>query len=75
VCQRHKLGSNLTPVNPETFAAWKRTRLDKKSAEEDAVRKAKDAQAAAGKNVGMSGRDLVSDIATNNHLSSLFTLP
>lgn len=34
--------------------------MDKKSAEEEVLRKAKDAQAAAGKNVGMSGRDLVS---------------
>ncbi|QRV89693.1 Zf-CCCH domain protein [Ceratobasidium sp. AG-Ba] len=56
--ERHKLGSNLTPVTPETFATWKKTRLDKKAAEDDALRKAKDAQAAAGKNVGMSGRDL-----------------
>ncbi|KAG8719981.1 hypothetical protein FRC08_001483 [Ceratobasidium sp. 394] len=56
--ERHKLGTNLTPVTPETFAIWKRTRLDKKAAEEDALRKTKDAQAAAGKNVGMSGRDL-----------------
>ncbi|KAG8766501.1 hypothetical protein FRC12_006846 [Ceratobasidium sp. 428] len=56
--ERHKLGPNLTPVNPETFAIWKKTRLDKKAAEDDALRKAKDAQAAAGKNVGMSGRDL-----------------
>ena len=32
--------------------------MNKKEAEADAVRKAKDAQAAAGKNSGMSGRDL-----------------
>lgn len=57
--QRHKLGSDLTPVNPETFAKWKKTRLDKKQAESEAMKKAKDAQAAAGKNTGMSGRDLV----------------
>ncbi|CAE6424193.1 hypothetical protein ACGC1H_002617 [Rhizoctonia solani] len=56
--ERHKLGSNLTPVTPETFAVWKKTRLDRKAAQEDAMRKAKDAQAAAGKNIGMSGRDL-----------------
>ncbi|KZT01529.1 uncharacterized protein LAESUDRAFT_663762 [Laetiporus sulphureus 93-53] len=55
---RHKLGSSLTPVTPETFAKWKRTRMDKKQAEEEAVRKTKDAQHAAGKNSGMSGRDL-----------------
>jgi hypothetical protein len=32
--------------------------MSKKEAEADVVRKAKDAQAAAGKNSGMSGRDL-----------------
>ncbi|KAK7682507.1 hypothetical protein QCA50_014307 [Cerrena zonata] len=58
--ERHKLGSNLTPVTPETFAKWKRTRLDKKQAEDELNKKAKDAQAAAGKSNGMSGRDLFS---------------
>ena len=57
--QRHKLGSNLTPVTPETFAKWKRTRMDRKQAEEDAIKKSKEATHAAGKNTGMSGRDLV----------------
>jgi hypothetical protein len=57
--QRHKLGSNLTPVTPETFAKWKKTRMDKKEAEMEAAHKAKEVQNAAGKNVGMSGRDLV----------------
>lgn len=33
--------------------------MDKKQAEEEAMKKAKDAQHAAGKNSGMSGRDLV----------------
>ncbi|EKM58585.1 uncharacterized protein PHACADRAFT_117663 [Phanerochaete carnosa HHB-10118-sp] len=56
--ERHKLGTNLTPVTPETFAKWKKTRMDKKQAEDEALRKAKDTQAAAGKNNGMSGRDL-----------------
>ncbi|CAL1717297.1 unnamed protein product [Somion occarium] len=58
--ERHKLGTHLTPVTPDTFAKWKRTRMDKKLAEEELQRKTKDAQAAAGKNSGMSGRDLVS---------------
>lgn len=57
--QRHKLGSNLTPVTPESFAKWKKTRMDKKQAEDEAMQKAKNTQNAAGKNVGMSGRDLV----------------
>ncbi|KAI0636019.1 hypothetical protein C8Q77DRAFT_1100925 [Trametes polyzona] len=56
--ERHKLGPNLTPVTPETFAKWKQTRMDKKLAEEEALRKAKDEKHAAGKNSGMSGRDL-----------------
>lgn len=56
--QRHKLGSNLTPVTRETFAKWKQTRMNKKEAEADVLRKTKDAQASAGKNSGMSGRDL-----------------
>ncbi|KAJ5874149.1 uncharacterized protein N7529_002579 [Penicillium soppii] len=31
--ERHKLTGTLTPVTPETFAAWKKGRLDKKAAE------------------------------------------
>jgi hypothetical protein len=34
--------------------------MDKKQAEEDAIKQAKAATHAAGKNTGMSGRDLVS---------------
>ncbi|KAI0749641.1 hypothetical protein C8Q80DRAFT_1163116 [Daedaleopsis nitida] len=56
--ERHKLGTNLTPVTPETFAKWKQTRLNKKLAEDDALKKAKDDRHAAGKSSGMSGRDL-----------------
>ncbi|KAF8147491.1 hypothetical protein B0H34DRAFT_666419 [Crassisporium funariophilum] len=56
--ERHKLGSNLTPVTPETFAIWKKTRMDKKEAEQEAMRKTKDMQSNAGKSSGMSGRDL-----------------
>ena len=40
--ERHKLLGTLTPVTAETFAKWKRDRLDKKAAEEQA-RKAKEA--------------------------------
>ena len=56
--QRHKLGSNLTPVTPESFAEWKRTRMDKKTAELEALKKSKETQNAAGRVNGMSGRDL-----------------
>ncbi|KAJ5713497.1 Translation machinery-associated protein 46 [Penicillium malachiteum] len=40
--ERHKLTGTLTPVNPETFAEWKKGRLDKKAAEAEA-QKAKEA--------------------------------
>ncbi|KUI58601.1 Translation machinery-associated protein 46 [Cytospora mali] len=40
--ERHKLTGKLTPVTPETFAEWKKQRLNKKAAEEQA-RKAKEA--------------------------------
>lgn len=39
--ERHKLTGTLTPVTPETFAKWKKERMDKKAAEE-ALQKAKD---------------------------------
>ncbi|KAI9717219.1 MAG: hypothetical protein M1828_007413 [Chrysothrix sp. TS-e1954] len=39
--ERHKLTGDLTPVTPETFAKWKKERIDKKQAE-DQARKAKD---------------------------------
>jgi hypothetical protein len=34
--ERHKLTGTLTPVTPESFAEWKKKRLDKKAAEEEA---------------------------------------
>ncbi|MCJ1340829.1 hypothetical protein MMC09_006125 [Bachmanniomyces sp. S44760] len=40
--ERHKLTGTLTPVTPETFAKWKKERLDKRAAEDEA-RKAKEA--------------------------------
>lgn len=40
--ERHKLTGKLTPVTPETFAKWKKDRLDKKAAEQEA-QKAKEA--------------------------------
>lgn len=40
--ERHKLTGTLTPVTPESFAKWKKERLDKKAAEE-LLRKAKEA--------------------------------
>lgn len=40
--ERHKLTGTLTPVTAETFAKWKKERLDKKAAEDEA-KKLKDA--------------------------------
>ncbi|KAF2034898.1 hypothetical protein EK21DRAFT_55572 [Setomelanomma holmii] len=40
--ERHKLTGTLTPVTVETFAKWKKDRMDKKQAEEEA-KKLKDA--------------------------------
>ena len=40
--ERHKLTGAGTPVTPETFAKWKKERLDKKAAEAEA-QKAKEA--------------------------------
>ena len=40
--ERHKLTGTLTPVTEESFAKWKKSRLDKKAAEDEA-RKAKEA--------------------------------
>lgn len=58
VVKRHKLKPPLTPVTPESFAIWKKTRLEKKAAEQEALEKAKNAQRAAGKLTGLSGRAL-----------------
>lgn len=55
---RHQLGSNLTPVTKESFAAWKKQRVDKKAAEEEAIEQKKKSQAQANKMAGLSGREL-----------------
>ncbi|ORX57063.1 hypothetical protein DM01DRAFT_1334620 [Hesseltinella vesiculosa] len=56
--ERHNLGSKLTPVTLESFNEWKKSRVLKKEAEESAQRKAKENRMKAGRNQGMSGRDL-----------------
>lgn len=61
-------------MTAETFAKWKQTRQDKKLAEQEAIKAAKDAKAAAGKNVGMSGRDLVNGSTTESLSAYLITI-
>ncbi|RUS31023.1 hypothetical protein BC938DRAFT_478607, partial [Jimgerdemannia flammicorona] len=56
--ERHKLGTNLTPVNLETFSAWKKTRQVKQEADEAAKRKALESRWKSGKSTGMSGKNL-----------------
>lgn len=45
-------------MTEETFAIWKKTRREKKLAEQEAVEKAKATQRAAGKMTGMTGKDM-----------------
>lgn len=40
--ERQKLTGTLTPVTPETFAKWKKERLDKKQAELEAMKARED---------------------------------
>jgi len=57
---RHQLGTNLTPVTPESFEVWKKVRVAKKQAEEEALESKKKSQAASNKMTGLSGKDLFS---------------
>ncbi|KDN43949.1 hypothetical protein K437DRAFT_236836 [Tilletiaria anomala UBC 951] len=56
--ERHKLGPNLTPVTAESFAKWKKERVDKKVAEEEALKGKKERQAQMNKLTGLSGREM-----------------
>ncbi|KAJ2724474.1 Translation machinery-associated protein 46, partial [Coemansia sp. Benny D115] len=55
--ERHKLGSNLTPVTLESFTRWKVERKARKEAEEMEARAAKEKAFKAGRLGNMSGRD------------------
>nr|ASF90251.1 hypothetical protein SPAR05042 [Bartheletia paradoxa] len=56
--ERFKLGKNLTPVTPESFAKWKKARDGKKAVELEAAQKAKANAHAAGKvGMGSTGKD------------------
>lgn len=63
--ERHKLTGTLTPVTPETFAKWKKDRLDKKAAEAEA-QKAKEATGRALFESGKWKMDEDSDAETDD---------
>lgn len=58
--ERHKLTGTLTPVTADTFAKWKKERIDKKEAEEQA-KKMKDATGRAMFEKGDWDRDSEAD--------------
>ncbi|KAJ1911130.1 Translation machinery-associated protein 46 [Tieghemiomyces parasiticus] len=55
--ERHKLGTNLTPVTLESFTEWKKNRQARKDEAANDKLKAKEAAFKAGRAVNMSGRD------------------
>ncbi|KAI8866572.1 hypothetical protein GQ42DRAFT_172498 [Ramicandelaber brevisporus] len=55
--ERHKLGSNLTPVTWESFNEWKKTRKERAAAEEESKRKATENAIKAGRVLKLSGKD------------------
>ncbi|KAJ1896058.1 Translation machinery-associated protein 46 [Coemansia sp. RSA 455] len=55
--ERHRLGSNLTPVTLESFTKWKTERTTRKEADELKAKAAKEKAFKAGKLGNMSGRD------------------
>ncbi|KAJ2456118.1 Translation machinery-associated protein 46 [Coemansia sp. RSA 2424] len=55
--ERHRLGSNLTPVTLETFTRWKTERTARREADEIKAKTAKEKAFKAGKLGNMSGRD------------------
>ncbi|KAJ1735796.1 Translation machinery-associated protein 46 [Coemansia biformis] len=55
--ERHKLGTNLTPVTLDSFAKWKEARQERREAESLKTQQAKEKAYKAGKLANMSGRD------------------
>lgn len=55
--ERHKLSGTLTPVTPETFAKWKKERMDKKSAEQEALKAKEETGRAMFERGGWEGSD------------------
>ena len=56
--ERHKLGSNLTPITFESFMKWKQTQKERKDKEALELSKKKEADVRAGRAGLVTGRDL-----------------
>ncbi|XP_054168335.1 zinc finger CCCH domain-containing protein 15-like [Oppia nitens] len=56
--ERAKLGYNLTKITLESFLEWKRKKIDERSESDKKESERKRAEYKAGKNVGLSGREM-----------------
>ncbi|CAN7991887.1 unnamed protein product [Ixodes hexagonus] len=56
--ERAKLGSNLARITLESFLAWKKAKIQERQATEQKERDHKRDEFKAGRNVGLSGRDM-----------------
>lgn len=69
--ERSKLGYNLTKITLETFLAWKKKKLSEKSDKDRKESDRKKAEFRAGKNIGISGREMFTfnpDLAMDNEM-------
>ncbi|EEC01655.1 zinc finger protein, putative [Ixodes scapularis] len=55
---RAKLGSNLARITLESFLAWKKAKIQERQATEQKERDRKRDEFKAGRNMGLSGRDM-----------------
>lgn len=56
--ERSKLGYNLTKITLESFLAWKKKKIKEKQEQDKTEMDRKKAEFKAGKNVGLSGREM-----------------
>lgn len=56
--ERSKLGYNLTKITYQSFIAWKKKKIEEKKAKDRTESDRKKAEFRAGKNIGLSGREM-----------------
>lgn len=69
--ERSKLGYNLTKITFESFLAWKKKKIEEKKAKDRCESDRKKAEFRAGKNTGLSGREMFTfnpDLALDNEM-------